>query len=259
MWKVVIESEIGDRTDVVLRHDVYAFGRAEGNQVRLTERNVSRRHARLVRHGPSFVLEDLGSYNGTFVNAQPAVGAVLLCAGDLVQIADYRLLIQHEVTQPPLAPQAPPSSSSTWGLPRLVMLVGPTPLADFPLAKPHMLIGRQEAADIRVAHESISRRHCELFALEGGRFEAVDLGSANGIRVNGARLQRAILDAGDVLVLGEDIALKYVAAGDNFRPGPNDLRALASPLALWWRALPYFVFVTIVTLGGYFAWILGSR
>ena len=263
MWKVVIESDVGDRHDLVLKHDEYVVGRAEGNQVRLTERNVSRRHARLVRHGTNFLLEDLGSYNGTFVNAQPVVvGGVPLQLGDLIQIGDYRLLMQQETTQPPAVP---PVGHQPWSLgwrpPRLVMLAGPTPMAEFPLLKPRMMIGRREGADIDIAHNSISRLHCELVALEGDRFEVVDLGSANGMVVNGNALRRAILDAGDVLVLGEDVVLKYVAAGDVFRPGPNDLRAFAPrmELAPWLQALPYVIFITIVAVGGALAWFFTTR
>jgi ABC transport system ATP-binding/permease protein len=262
MWRMVIESEVGHRTDLVLKREEYVIGRAEGSQVRLTEQNVSRRHSRLVRRGTSFVVEDLQSYNGTFVNAQPVGDGVLLQHGDLIQIGDYLLLVQHEATEPPVLPrEAARSSPLGWLGPRLVMLVGATPLAEFPLVKPRMILGREEGVDIHVVHRSVSRRHCEMVGLEGGRFEVIDLDSANGIIVNGTPLRRAILDAGDVLVLGEEVALKYLAAGDVFRPGPHDLRTLfpnpqLGPLL---RALPYLVFVTVVLVGTCFAWFFTRR
>jgi pSer/pThr/pTyr-binding forkhead associated (FHA) protein len=264
MWRMVIESEVGDRTDLVLKREEYVLGRAEGNHVRLTERNVSRRHARLVRRGPNFVLEDLGSYNGTFVNAQlVVVGGVPLQQGDLIQIGEYRLLIQHEATRPPAVlpeAQAQHASSLGWRPPRLVMLAGPTPLAEFPLLKPRTTIGRREGVDIDIIDPSVSREHCELVALEGGRFEVVDLKSANGILVNGNALRQAILDVGDVLVLGEDVVLKYVGAGEVFRLGPNDLQPPPRRSVLpWLQALPYLVFVTIVIIGGCFAWVFARR
>ena len=263
MWKVVIESDVGDRHDLVLKHEEYFVGRAAGNQVRLTERNVSRRHARVVRRGTNFLLEDLGSYNGTFVNAQPVVvGGVLLRQGDLIQIGDYRLLMQRETTQPlAVSPEGQHLSSLGWRPPRLLMLAGPTPMAEFPLLKARMVVGRHDGADIDIMHHSVSRQHCELVALEGGRFEVIDVGSSNGILVNGNALQRAILDAGDVLVLGEDVVLKYVAAGDVFRPGPYDLVTLPPRvgLTLWLRALPYVVFACVVVVGGALVWLFARR
>src|SRR6202042_3316449 len=78
MWKLVIEDDEGKRTLVPLTRDQYSVGRKEGNTIRLTERNVSREHARLFKKPPNgapappdrptIVLEDLTSYNGVFVN-----------------------------------------------------------------------------------------------------------------------------------------------------------------------------------------------
>src|SRR5579871_1114446 len=75
MWKLVIEDDEGKRTIVPLTRDQYSIGRKEGNTIRLTERNVSRQHARLLKSSVgggdgagTFVLEDLTSYNGVFVN-----------------------------------------------------------------------------------------------------------------------------------------------------------------------------------------------
>src|SRR6516225_7681018 len=49
MWKLVIEDDEGNRTVVPLTRDQYSIGRRDGNTIRLTERNVSRDHARLVK------------------------------------------------------------------------------------------------------------------------------------------------------------------------------------------------------------------
>src|SRR5579871_2940048 len=103
MWKLVIEDDEGKRTVVPLTRDQYSIGRKEGNTIRLTERNVSREHARLYKkngqaptvpvpvpvdpaHRQTFVLEDLTSYNGVFVNGLRISHAQDLTHGDLVQI-----------------------------------------------------------------------------------------------------------------------------------------------------------------------------
>src|SRR5689334_15482968 len=104
MWKLVIEDDEGKRTVVPLTRDAYSIGRKEGNTIRLTERNVSREHARLFKRNGSpgadkatFVLEDLTSYNGVFVNGFRVTHSQDLAHGDLVQIGDYRIVLQDEV------------------------------------------------------------------------------------------------------------------------------------------------------------------
>ena len=49
---------------------------------------------------------------------------------------------------------------------------------------------------------NVSRRHAEI-KLEGGGYWIVDLGSTNGVEVNGRRVDRAKLDEGDRIVLGQ--------------------------------------------------------
>ena len=64
MFKLVIQDDEGKTTVVPLIRDEITIGRKEGNTIRLTERNVSRRHARIVRNNGAVLLEDLDSYNG---------------------------------------------------------------------------------------------------------------------------------------------------------------------------------------------------
>nr|WP_242544375.1 FHA domain-containing protein [Corallococcus sp. NCSPR001] len=94
--KLIIEDDEGRKTVVPFVRDEITIGRQEGNTIRLTERNVSRRHARLVRLNGHVVLEDLGSYNGTRINGERVAGQLPLKEGDLIQIGDYDLALQVE-------------------------------------------------------------------------------------------------------------------------------------------------------------------
>ena len=58
MFKLVIQDDEGKTTVVPLIRDELTIGRKEGNTIRLTERNVSRRHARLVRQNGSIAIQD---------------------------------------------------------------------------------------------------------------------------------------------------------------------------------------------------------
>lgn len=253
MWKLVIEDDEGKRTAVPLTRDDYTIGRQEGNTIRLTERNVSRQHGRVRRHragnGQSkdvFVLEDLRSYNGLFVNGLRVAHTQDLQHGDLIQIGDYRLVLQDDAvsaietaaipvttTEPDPAKATIPMATAYRGQllterpNRMVMLVGPTPGVEYPLDRERITIGRAEDATISVNHNSVSRLHCEIHAFGDGRFEIVDKGSSNGVRVNGVELRRSLIEAGDVIELG-DVRFKFVGAGQVFVPGPNESQQLTA-------------------------------
>jgi len=63
------------------------IGRGEDCDVVLTERQVSRHHAQIRRTGSQYVLGDLGSRNGTYVNGREVTEPHILQDGDEIQIA----------------------------------------------------------------------------------------------------------------------------------------------------------------------------
>jgi pSer/pThr/pTyr-binding forkhead associated (FHA) protein len=64
-----------------------------------------------------------------------------------------------------------------------------------------VVIGRSRECDIQLADANVSRRHAEL-RQEGTSYWIVDLGSTNGLEVNGKRVRRAKLRDGDTITLG---------------------------------------------------------
>src|SRR5882762_7213266 len=96
MFKLVIQDDEGKTTVVPLIRDEITIGREEGNTIRLTERNVSRRHARILRNNGEVHIEDLGSYNGIRVNNARIAERVSLRVSDQVQIGDYKLYLKAE-------------------------------------------------------------------------------------------------------------------------------------------------------------------
>jgi hypothetical protein len=64
-----------------------------------------------------------------------------------------------------------------------------------------VVIGRSRDCDIQLADANVSRRHAEL-RQEGASYWIVDLGSTNGLEVNGKRVKRAKLRSGDTITLG---------------------------------------------------------
>jgi FhaA, N-terminal domain/FHA domain len=69
------------------------------------------------------------------------------------------------------------------------------------LSKDGAVLGRSRDCDITLEDPNVSRRHAEI-RRENGAWWIVDLGSTNGIEVNGKRVDRAQLNNEDRLVLG---------------------------------------------------------
>lgn len=71
--------------------DELVVGRDDDLEVTLTDRTASRRHARILRRGHAYEIEDLGSGNGTTVNAERIRHAKPLLEGDLITIGKNTL------------------------------------------------------------------------------------------------------------------------------------------------------------------------
>ena len=69
------------------------------------------------------------------------------------------------------------------------------------LSGSRVVLGRSRECDIVVADANVSRRHAEM-RREGDRWSVVDLGSTNGIKVNGRRADQAVLNDGDQVTIG---------------------------------------------------------
>ncbi|MGH3494959.1 MAG: glycogen accumulation regulator GarA [Sciscionella sp.] len=75
----------------LLDQDSTSAGRHPDSDIFLDDVTVSRRHAEFRREGGDFVVIDVGSLNGTYVNREPVDQAVL-ANGDEVQIGKFRLV-----------------------------------------------------------------------------------------------------------------------------------------------------------------------
>ncbi len=64
-----------------------------------------------------------------------------------------------------------------------------------------MTIGRLSTSDIVIDDQNVSRQHAEVHPV-GDEYQLVDLGSTNGCKINGQRIERQILNDGDEIVLG---------------------------------------------------------
>jgi pSer/pThr/pTyr-binding forkhead associated (FHA) protein len=81
--KEIVNELILDKAELVL-------GRDSSNDFQLTDSSVSRRHVKLTRIMNDYLVEDLGSTNGTSLNGKP-VQKQMLKAGDILKVGKFRL------------------------------------------------------------------------------------------------------------------------------------------------------------------------
>ena len=249
MYKLIIEDDEGKTTVVPLIRDEITIGRKEGNTIRLTERNVSRRHAKLSKSNGHVFIEDLQSYNGIKVNGDRIVGKATVNEGDRITIGDYQLALKMDRQASPEEPRGDEkttpfirdgeATSMTMKPPQLSSSQAPTALQpqldvgaqseqparvvvvssnfagqEFPLSKQTMVIGRTDDNDVVINHRSMSRHHAQIVR-EGSHYHIVDLQSANGVRVNGEDYGKVELRKGDHIDLGH-VRLRFIAPGEDF-------------------------------------------
>ncbi|HET9302807.1 MAG TPA: DUF3662 and FHA domain-containing protein [Propionibacteriaceae bacterium] len=85
-----------------------------------------------------------------------------------------------------------------------------------PLQPPGLVIGRGSEADLRINDPGISRRHAQIRvnpAGQGLQIDIVDLGSTNGIMVNGQKVQQAALREGARIEIGSTRMLIHAPGG----------------------------------------------
>jgi pSer/pThr/pTyr-binding forkhead associated (FHA) protein len=95
--------------------------------------------------------------------------------------------------------------------PRLLVVAGPRAGSELLLTEPITTVGRGSDNVLVVPDISVSRRHV-VIERDAGRYLLVDQGSGNGTRLNGRSVDRARLQGGDEIAIG-DTLLKFVEPG----------------------------------------------
>ena len=88
---LIVQRGPGAGARFLLDSDRILVGRSERSDIFLDDVTVSRKHAVFQADGESFVVRDVGSLNGTYVNRE-RIDSMVLRPGDEVQIGKYRLV-----------------------------------------------------------------------------------------------------------------------------------------------------------------------
>lgn len=96
MFSIIITEKGGsERRETYDRAEINV-GRVQGNDLMLPKGNVSKRHARLLFRDGRFIVTDLKSTNGTYVNGRKIAQATIVREGDKIYIGDFVLRIEMQ-------------------------------------------------------------------------------------------------------------------------------------------------------------------
>jgi hypothetical protein len=125
----------GPRPNLVFELDKpsYVIGREAGNDLVIEDPQVSRRHAQLTQQGNSYLIEDIGSTNGTYVNGKRVTAPTLLTNGDMVGLADTVIIAVQ--TMLPVGGEATIVSDAVYHAPPTVPAFTPPPVQPQPAAQ----------------------------------------------------------------------------------------------------------------------------
>lgn len=90
--------------EINVDRDEFVIGRSAKSDVTIGDRFLSRQHARLFRVDDEWLIEDLGSRNGTFVNGVKIEGPTAVTAGDVISMSASLVKVFEEGQQPPPTP-----------------------------------------------------------------------------------------------------------------------------------------------------------
>ncbi len=136
-FRLVIRSGVDVGKEYILDKNEFIVGREQTADITVSDPEISRRHARIFFQNGGYIIEDLGSTNGTFVNGQKISGPYLLRPGEVVNFGEHVSVLFESVQVDPnatvvssaAAPKAPIASA-----PAKAPLYTPPPAA--PVSQP---------------------------------------------------------------------------------------------------------------------------
>jgi pilus assembly protein CpaF len=94
MFTIVISEKGGAERRETFEKNEINVGRVQGNDLMLPKGNVSKHHARLLYRDGRFIVTDLKSTNGTYVNGRKISQATIVREGDKIYIGDFVLRLE---------------------------------------------------------------------------------------------------------------------------------------------------------------------
>jgi ABC transport system ATP-binding/permease protein len=198
------------------------IGRDPNVDITIPSPAVSRRHARLIREGEGYLLEDLGSSNGTFLNGERLLERRLLKTGDQIRFGQAITLTYEAPADVPetLVGSIPVTPEKIFQTileqdikfedrvaaavpPKLLITVAGGSSQTYDLTRPVLTVGRGEGNDIVIPSPIVSGQHARLERKNGGYQLVVMPQAKNPVLFEGRPLEEAhALRNGEILRIG---------------------------------------------------------
>ncbi|OGO41367.1 MAG: hypothetical protein A2W36_01190 [Chloroflexi bacterium RBG_16_58_14] len=213
--KLVLLNPNGPEQEFNLAKTSISLGRAHTNDIILNDERVSRNHARLEYSSQAITLVDLGSSNGTRLNAS-IIKRATLKPGDTISLGSQQLnyIVEdpyEDVGLTKIDTQAQfdqvmhqeclPMLINETSTPSLVVFTGEKTWSLDLSNIDQAMIGRDESCAIYIDSSEVSRRHAEVHQA-GDSFVLQDNRSTNGTWLGGQKVDSYILQDGDAFRIG---------------------------------------------------------
>jgi len=209
------DPQTGSTREFVLTEGATAtIGRSSNNDIQIPEQRVSRQHAVIQYRDGIFMVTDLDSANGTFVNEERITEPFPLFAGDEIRLfvptVRFEAATENDIRNAEesgtLITAAVPTGQGC-----LVVTSGPQEGQTIPLLLNEITVGRatnNASWQILLQDPSVSRPHARLERIDD-RWILSDLGSSNGTLVNNTPVieKGRVLNDGDTVVMGATVML----------------------------------------------------
>ncbi len=139
MFAIVVNEKGGEQKRLEFDKPEVTIGRVQGNDIILPKGNVSKRHSRIVLKDGKFIIVDLKSTNGTYVNGRKITSPLVVKGSDKIYIGDFILSIEEMAAAGaspslPDEPPPPPPRKTTASIPPPPPRRAPAPLDEDPAA-----------------------------------------------------------------------------------------------------------------------------
>jgi ABC-type multidrug transport system ATPase subunit/pSer/pThr/pTyr-binding forkhead associated (FHA) protein len=188
MAQLVIQA--GSVSKLLSEGDSAIIGRDENVDIRVNNAKISRHHLAIHFQDGNWVLNDLSSSNGTFLQGKRITTLKLEGKVEILLGGTNGATLMLEVIDGGASSQH-----------RGVDAVSPTSIGRVSLGS-RTQIGRGESNDLRIDDLQLNLWHAEIVLNRQNLHELVDLDSANGTFVNGHRINRHVLQVGDLVEFG---------------------------------------------------------
>jgi len=153
MFAININEKGGESKRLEFDKPEVTIGRVQGNDIILPKGNVSKRHSRIVLKDGKFIIVDLKSTNGTYVNGRKITSPLVIKGTDKVYIGDFILSVEEAAAgeahddlapPPPMPPPAPAPRRTTMPPPPPAPKPAPRPAPVAPPPEPEAEAGMDD-------------------------------------------------------------------------------------------------------------------